>query len=73
MVFYHSTRYTIMMSVYTQTILSQFSIVLFIIITSILHDSHINMVILRMDMDVRFDINSTEIIVILFLITIYMI
>jgi len=62
-----------MMSVYTQTILSQFSIVLFIIITSILHDSHINMVILRMDMDVRFDINSTEIIVILFLITIYMI
>jgi len=62
-----------MMSVYTQTILSQFSIVLFIIITSISHDSHINMVILHMNMDVRFDINSTEIIVMLFLITISMI
>jgi len=62
-----------MMSVYTQTILSQFSIVLFIIITSVWHDSHINMVILHMDMDVRFDINSTEIIVMLFLITISMI
>jgi len=51
-----------MMSVCTQTILSQFSIVLyFIIITSISHYSHINM-----DMVVRFDINSTEIIVLLF-------
>jgi len=62
-----------MLSVYTQMILSQFSIVLFIIITSMSHDNHINMVILHMDMDVSFDINSTEIIIVmLFLITISM-